>query len=109
MRAFSPELKQSPQAIVGADPSDPRSAGCVVGAALLRGSRSNYLLKAVPPVCAEDFASEHDDSCEGASPDFSVVTCLTLLGRRWIAFLHWGLWFAQRTSSESSCVLGKLG
>ena len=36
VRAF-PELDQNPQAFVGADPSDPRSAGCTVGVALLRG------------------------------------------------------------------------
>ena len=51
-------LFSNPQAIVGADPSDPRWLVLLFCA----GSRANCLLRAVPPECAEHFAVEHDDS-----------------------------------------------
>ena len=46
-----------------------------------------------------------------AIPDLQGAWLVLLFcaGRRWIAFLDWGPWFAQCTSSESSRVLAKLG
>ena len=62
VRAFLQKSTRTHRQLLERIPAIPDLQGAWLVLLFCAGSRANYLLKAVPPECAEDFAVEHDDS-----------------------------------------------